>query len=521
MAASARDATRVLAESGCTRAFVVGSNHNLKVLDGLTAAGIKSVAMRHEVGAVHAADAHARVSGIRTAVVTSTGPGAGNAIGAFSAAAKDGSPVVHVTTTHFPAGPRGQGVHSIMDQGGWLRAFDAPVLDAAVLDVEAIAQQLAATTGAVTLVIPDDEARCHALPAGPAAEPSLPMAVDAVKRGLDEWLKSERPLLFVGGGARSLSPAVLGALATRRGAAVVTTVQGKDLFDPTHPNFVGCTLQSDLTKEAIAGATSCLALGSRVTELSSASWSALPSHVVRIGFSNDDPLVPGATYAHLPVDVAAAVAYLDAALPNSFDGPESRFGAESGARYRAARAGKGRVGAEYEYLEAIGGALRPDDALVCDMTKLAFWALLALDMPEGARWLWPGMLNMGFGLPGAIGAAYARPDAHIVMLCGDGGLLTIAAELDLLASTPGRISIVLIDDDGYGLLRPFASDAVRAQLCTFGGPDWQKLTEAFGVRYLPIESGAHLSEALQHGERGATVMHIDGTDLCTQNWRQA
>ncbi len=521
MAASARDVTRVLAESGCIRAFVVGSNHNLKVLDGLSEAGVESVAMRHEVGAVHAADGHARVSGARTAVVTSTGPGAGNAVGAFSAAAKDGSPVVHVTTTHFPAGPRGQGVHTIMDQGGWLRAFDAPVLDAAVLDVESIAKELAAATGAVTLVIPDDEERCHALPAALAPEIALPMTVEAVAQGIDEWLESERPLLWIGGGARSVPSAVLGALATRRGAAVVTTVQGKDLFDPSHPSFAGCTLQSELTQDAIAGATSCLALGSRVTELSSASWSALPSHVVRIGFSNDEPLVPGATYAHLPIAVDAAVAYLDAALPAISDVPGSAFGAESGARYRAARANKGRSGAEYDYIDAIAGALGPDDVVVCDMTKLAFWAMLALNMPEGARWLWPGMLNMGFGLPAGIGAAVARPDAHVVVLCGDGGLLTIAAELDLLASTPGRISIVLIDDDGYGLLRPFASDSVRTQLCSFGGPDWQKLAEAFGIRYLPIESGAALAVALGRGERGATLMHVNGTELCSQNWRQA
>jgi thiamine pyrophosphate-dependent acetolactate synthase large subunit-like protein len=314
---------------------------------------------------------------------------------------------------------------------------------------------------------------------------------------------------------------VLGALAARRGAAIVTTVQGKDLVDPSHPNFAGCTMQSDLTKEAVAGATSCLALGSRVTELSSGSWSALPKHVVRVGFSNEDPLVAGATYAHLPISVDAAVAYLDAALPVLADAPDSTFGSESGARYRAARADKGRAGEEYGYLDAIAGALGSDDVLVCDMTKLAFWALLALDMPEGARWLWPGMLNMGFGLPAGIGAAVARPDAHVVVLCGDGGLLTIAPELDLLASTPGRISIVLIDDDGYGLLRPFASESVRARLCTFRGPDWEKLAEAFGVRYLPVDSGAHLAQALARGESGATLMHINGTELCGQNWRQA
>jgi acetolactate synthase-1/2/3 large subunit len=277
-------------------------------------------------------------------------------------------------------------------------------------------------------------------------------------------------------------------------------------------------MQSQITKDALEGATSCLALGSRLTEVTTAAWAGLPADVVRIGFTDERPPLPRSTCAHHAVDARDVCAYLKRRL--SVRSP-STFGSEAGRRFRDGRASRDRSRREYRILDAIGGSLRPGDVLVCDMTKLAFWATLALDLPAGVRWVWPGMLNMGFGLPAAIGAAIAAPDQHVVLLCGDGGLLSVAPELDVAARTPGRLSIVMVDDDGYGLLRPFATEGVRDELCTFGGPDWAALASAFGLAYGDVGTEGEITAALEKRERGATLIRIDGAELCRENWRLA
>ena len=65
---------------------------------------------------------------------------------------------------------------------------------------------------------------------------------------------------------------------------------------------------------------------------------------------------------------------------------------------------------------------------------------------------------MGFGVPAGVGASWARPDGHTIVLTGDGSLLSVLPALDDATRAPGRLSILVMDDDGYGILRPQASE---------------------------------------------------------------
>src|SRR5439155_10300628 len=134
---------------------------------------------------------------------------------------------------------------------------------------------------------------------------------------------------------------------------------------------------------------------------------------------------------------------------------------------RARRTNEGAYG----MLDAIGSCLEAGDIVACDMTKLSFWALVALDLPDGVGWQFPGLLTMGFGLPAGLGAAHARPGSHVVVIIGDGGLRSMLQELDAARNVTGRVSVILADDDGYHLLRPMVDERLGRELCESPGPD--------------------------------------------------
>src|SRR6185369_14866767 len=92
--------------------------------------------------------------------------------------------------------------------------------------------------------------------------------------------------------------------------------------------------------------------------------------------------------------------------------------------------------------------------------------------------------SMGFALPAAIGAALAAPRRRVVAVVGDGGLMMSALELATAVRERVDLTVVLFNDDAYGLIR-------QTQLADFGTahgtelvhPDFEALTEALGAGF--------------------------------------
>src|SRR5690606_1415485 len=109
--------------NGVDTVFGIISVHNLPIMDGIgLRPGIRMVMARGEAGAAHMADGQARASGGVGAIVTSTGPGAANAVPGLLEARFSGTPLIHITgqtaTAHLG---RGRGtVHDVPDQLGML-----------------------------------------------------------------------------------------------------------------------------------------------------------------------------------------------------------------------------------------------------------------------------------------------------------------------------------------------------------------------------------------------------------------
>ncbi len=284
---------------------------------------------------------------------------------------------------------------------------------------------------------------------------------------------------------------------------------------------MACTLNDRELAELGATADVCLALGSRLTELSCTGWiRPFPSRVIRAAYSDEIPAFAESQTTVVHVDARVAADRRDRRAPQrsrAVVGIRRRGRREGGRPLRVARPVESR--APVRRRDRVR-ALRAGDTFVCDMTKLAFWTIGGLVVPDGVRYLFPGLLAMGFGLPAALGASLAATDGHVIALVGDGGLVSILSELDLAAGWPGRVTVVLSDDDGYHILRPNMNDEVGPRVCEFEGPRWEMLASACGAGYAEAPDPGALAHLLGQPHDGVRILRIDASEVGL-GWRRA
>jgi acetolactate synthase-1/2/3 large subunit len=135
-----------------------------------------------------------------------------------------------------------------------------------------------------------------------------------------------------------------------------------------------------------------------------------------------------------------------------------------------------------QFLDALERVLPDDAVVVVDMCIPGYWVGGYRRVPQPRKLAYPvGWGTLGFGFPASIGAAFAR-SGRTVCVTGDGGFLFGCGELATLAQHQLALSVVVVDDGGYGMLR---FDQQHAGDAPFGvdllTPDFAALAHAFGV----------------------------------------
>jgi acetolactate synthase-1/2/3 large subunit len=127
-----------------------------------------------------------------------------------------------------------------------------------------------------------------------------------------------------------------------------------------------------------------------------------------------------------------------------------------------------------------------------------------------------GLGSMGFGLPSAIGAQFARPDKLVFSIVGDGGFQMAIPELATIANHALPIKIIVMNNGYLGMVRQwqelfYANRLSQVQLSSF--PDPEKLAGAYGFRGSTVESPAELSKALEAAvsEPGPYLLNVKVT----------
>ncbi|MGN6426111.1 MAG: thiamine pyrophosphate-binding protein, partial [Leifsonia sp.] len=448
--------------------FGVMGNGNAWFLDALERrTGAHYWPVRHEAGAVVAADAHFRASGRVAAATTTYGAGFTNALTALAEAVQAHVPLVLVVGDEPTSGPRAWDVDQIaLASAVGARTYTVGRTDAAATTVIALEHALAYQLPTV-LAIPYDVARAEGgeLSTGVALRVPAPLPIDgpfaraAIARTAQDLAGASRPLLLAGRGAWLAGAGdALGRLADAIGAVTGSTALARGVFPrPEYDLGVlggwGAEGAVDLVQRAdavvVLGASlnqfttrfgELFAPGTTVTQVDVAPAATHP-HVGRF-IRGDAALVAEALIAELAALGAQPSGWREsidrAALlrrdPGDHAAPDGRLDPRSAA-------------------VRIGELLPEDRVVVSDGGHFIGWANMYWPVAAPDRMLMVGTAYqaIGLGFPSVVGAVTARPASTVVLTTGDGGGLMALADLEsAVRAAAGRGLAVVWNDGQYG-----------------------------------------------------------------------
>lgn len=446
--------------------------------------------VRHEQTAVYAADGYARATGHPGFALTTTGPGAVNAAGAFGEASASGSPVVLVaseiaTTLKKPGHVRGV-LHESRDQAAVFEPLAKRVFrprspaDAVGMLSEAISVAMAWPRGPVYVDVPTDVLHAE-LMAGLPAPSRIEMRrlradTDQMARLTELIGTCSSIVLWVGGGVvQSGAEHEVRELAERLNAPVVTTFNAKGVLPPDHELRVDLPPHEPSTAALIRDADLLLGIGSDFDGMMTRNWRMeLPGQVAVINISAEDLDMNLQPQCAVVGDARAVLREVLTGLeqrPKQFVKlPSVDWGSDPDSRVAV------------DLVRLLDQILGPEHSVICDMAVIGYW-YGGYGRPANTRVVqYPvGWGTLGYALPASIGPA--STGRRTVVLCGDGGMMFAVGELATIVKEQLPVTVVVCDDAAYGML---AYDQVVAGHRRAGvdllSPDWNALGAAFGIR---------------------------------------
>jgi len=485
--------------------FGVMGNGNAYFLDAIeTQTNAVFTAVRHEQGAVVAADAHFRASG-RIAAGTSTyGAGFTNTLTALAEAVQAHVPLVLVVGDEPTSGPRPWDVDQIaLASAVGARTYTVGHADAAATTVIAIEHALTYRVP-VVLAIPYDVASREAGPVPEAPLPRIPAPLaprgEFAEGTLDEIAqalhRASRPFLLAGRGAwLAGAGAALGELASLTGALTASSALGRGVFPDTRFDL-GVTggFGADGAMELVRTADVAVVFGASLNQFTMR-FGELFAPGTRV-FQID--IAPAATHPHVggfvradarvaAEELVARVGSLGSGAAPESGSAEHGLGAEAhraetpivqhGESHPASDAVPAQPWRETVDVEAAraydeGDELAPDGRLdprsaarriaellpsdrvvVSDGGHFIGWANMywPVEAPDRMMMVGTAFQSIGQGWPSVVGAALARRESTVVLTSGDGGGLMAIADLEsAVRAAAGRGIAVIWNDAAYG-----------------------------------------------------------------------
>ncbi len=515
---------RVLEEEGAEVCFGIPGGAILPLYDALArGTSLRHVLACHEQGAGHMAEAYARATGRPGVVFATSGPGATNLVTPIADAQMDSTPLVCVTgqvraeligTQAFQECDI-VGVTRPLVKGSWL-VRDPAELAATVR----AAYRLAASgrPGPVLVDVPRDAqaAAVEWVPAGggargrrgrPRPRPEKRASerdVLAVARAIEA---AERPVLYVGGGAVAAAAGpVVARLAEAGGIPVVTTLMAKGVVPESHPLNFGCPGMhgGKWANWALNMADLIVAVGARFDDRVTGRVEEFAPAAKVAHFDVDPAEIGKIRHAELPVlgDLRDAVARTRDALAAPADsaawlrlvrGWRERF------PLRYATGGPGLRGPQV--LEHLAAAVAGHEEVIwtTGVGQHQMWAMQYLPCERPRSFLTSGGHGtMGFGLPAAIGARAARPEATVVCVDGDGSFLMTCQELGTAVAERLPVVVVVLDNGGLGMVRQWQEmfyDGRLSQVRPAPQADIAAVARGFGARAFTVRIEGELCAA--------------------------
>lgn len=486
---------------------------------------LRHVLVRHEQAAVHAAEGYARSTGRVGVVLVTSGPGVGNTITGLLDAMSDSIPVLCISGQVATA-VIGTNAFQESDALGMSRpvtkwnhqARSADEIPGAVR--KALAVAATGRPGPVLLDVPKDVQL--ALLTGriepartlrrPVASVSAPPR-SSLDRAAALLSTARRPVLYGGGGLVNSGPRACEAfthLARRLNLPCTLTLMGLGAFPASDARFVGMlgmhgTLEANL---AMHHADLVVCIGARFDDRVTGKLDEFCPHARKIHVDIDPTSINQTVRVDVPI-VGDCATVVNALLrnPQLADLDERRLDAWWSRidGWRAQRSlhfePRADVILPQALMRSLQSALDGRDAIIStDVGQHQMWAAQHLRFERPRRWLTSGGAGtMGYGLPAAIGAQIAQPDALTVCVSGDASILMNIQELSTAVQHRAPVKVVLCNNGCMGMVRQWQQLNHGNRLSHSWNealPDFVALAKAFGWGARRVADPAALPDAL-------------------------
>jgi acetolactate synthase-1/2/3 large subunit len=517
---------RCLQEEGVEYVFGYPGGAVLNIYDELfKQTRVKHVLVRHEQGAVHAADGYSRSSRkVGVALVTS-GPGVTNAVTGIATAYMDSVPMV-VITGQVPTAAIGQDAFQECDTVGITRPcvkhnfLVKNVADIAVTMKKAFYLATTGRPGPVLVDIPKDISQAKTEFAYPKTvslrsyNPVTKGHAGQIRKAVQLLLEAKRPMVYSGGGVVLNDAAEpLTRLVRLLGFPCTNTLMGLGGFPGTDPQFTGM-LGMHGTYESNMAMQHCdvlLAVGARFDDRVIGD----PAHFYRadrkiIHIDIDPSSISKRVKVDVPIvgyvgDVLSEMVKLVESSPARPDAAALKvWWAEikDWQRKDCLRYDRGSKLIKPQFvIEKLYELTRGDAFVTSDVGQHQMWAAQYYKFDQPRRWINSGGLGtMGFGLPAAMGVQLAHPDASVACVTGEASIQMCIQELSTCKQYHLPIKIVNLNNRYMGMVRQwqeFFYGNRYAESYMDALPDFVKLAEAYGHAGMKIEHPRDVEGALR------------------------
>jgi acetolactate synthase-1/2/3 large subunit len=507
---------KALAEQGVKHLFGYPGGAVLPIYDALfQQKDVNHILVRHEQGAVHAAEGYARSSGKVGAVLVTSGPGATNAVTGLVDALMDSIPIV-VITGQVPTHLIGNDAFQECDTVGITRPCTKhnylvkDVNDLSRILHEAFYIAGSGRPGPVVVDIPKDIQFAKGKYTGPknvehkSYKPKLKGDMAKIQAAVELMKNAKRPLFYTGGGiinSGNEASVLLRDLVKLTGYPITSTLMGLGAYPAADPQWLGM-LGMHGTYEANWAMHDCdvmVCIGARFDDRITGRLDAFAPHSKKIHVDIDPSSINKNVKVDIPIigDCAHVLEDMVRLWRTTSAQPDKKALVDWWTQINKWRARKSLnykksndvIKPQYAVERLYELTKDRDTYITTEVGQHQMWAAQHLHFQEPRRWMTSGGLGtMGYGLPAAVGVQLAHPKSLVIDVAGEASVLMTMQEISTAVQYRLPIKIFILNNEYMGMVRQWQellhggrySESYSAAL-----PDFVKLAEAYhavGIR---------------------------------------
>ncbi|MGD9947497.1 MAG: biosynthetic-type acetolactate synthase large subunit [Desulfobulbus sp.] len=530
---------KCLQEEGVDLVFGYPGGAVIELYDELCKSAIRHILVRHEQGAVHAADGFSRATGKVGVAILTSGPGATNGVTAIATAYCDSIPLV-VLTGQVPRALIGNDAFQEVDIVGITRPctkHNYLVNDPnELVDTLREAFYLAASgrPGPVLVDLPKDV--MGSMVPYPAKkqvkmrtyQPNTKPHSGQIEKACRSLLKAKKPVLYVGGGViLSNGNEELTKLARRLNIPVTMTLMGLGGFPGTDPLSLGMLGMhgSYAANMSVAKSDLLIAVGSRFDDRVTGRLDAFAPHAKIIHVDIDPTSISKNVKVDIPIvaDCKQALEAMNAWFDKSSDYNADEITVlhqpwvdevkEWDSKHPLSYAEEGDIIKPQYVIETLNRLTSGDAIITTEVGQNQMWTAQFYKFNHPRRLLTSGGLGtMGYGLPAAIGAQMACPEAMVIDVAGDGSIQMNIQELATARECGAQVKVAILNNNYLGMVRQWQElfyNRHYASTVMEVTPDFVALAQAYGAVGLRAKTKAEVEPVIKEALSTKNLVIMD------------